>query len=557
MADGSDARRLGGLSRRELLRYGIVGTGAALTAPLWSRLALAGPASAAPAVQPKKGGTMVIAWEADPGVLVPGLSTGGATVRALVLMYDSLVHEDYTKSANDVDTPPLVPGLAERWTISSDGMTYTFTLRRGAKFHDGTEVDAEAIKFNFDRALDEKHPHFDATLRSINLSLVGYHVIRDTRVVDKYTFQMTLREPFPSMVRNLATRTTGIVSPTAMRRMGNDRFALNPVGSGPFKFVEQERGVKAVLERNPDYWGGAPLLDRVVIRPIIEASSRVAALMAGEVDLMVVIPPDSVHQLRFNRSVTVAFAGPPHIWFWMLNNRATQTRDKRVRQAMNLAINREGLAKDIMRNTATVAKGPFPPGNPGYDRGNVPGYPYDPARARRLLAEAGFPNGFEMRAFYPASGTGMMVPTPMNEYIQANLRDVGIRVSFEVMEFGAFIARARLGLDDQTAALQTSWSSSDPFWLETMFHSDLHPPRGNVRTWYKNPEVDRLLDQARRELNDQRRLQLYRQAEKIIFDDAPWLFVVHDRSPIAYRAKVQNFVAPPSWSFDLRNVWLR
>ncbi len=554
MADQS-GREANLLSRRDLLRYGVLGTGAALTTPLWSTWALAGPA--APAVQPKKGGTIVIAWEADPGVLVPGLSTGGATVRALVLMYDSLVGEDYTKPASQVDTPPLIPGLAERWTISPDGLTYTFNLRRGVKFHDGSELDAEAIKFNFDRAIDERHPFYDATLRAINFSLVGYRVIKETRVIDRQTFQLILSEPFPSMLRNLATLTTGIVSPTAMRRLGKDRFALSPVGTGPFKFVEQERGVKAVLERNPDYWGGAPLLDRVVIRPVVEASSRVAALMAGEVDVMVVIPPDSVHQLRFNRSITVAFAGPPHIWFWMLNNRATPTRDRRVRQAMNYAINREGLAKDILRNTATVAKGAFPPGNPGFEKGNTTGYTYDPARARRLLAEAGYANGFEMKCFYPASGSGMMVPTPMNEYIQANLRDVGIRVEYEVMEFGAFIARARLGLDDQTGGLQTSWSSNDPWWLESMFYSELHPPRGNVRSWYKNADVDRLLAQASRELNDQRRLQLYRQAEKTIVDDAAWLFVVHDRSPIAYRAKVQNFVAPPSWNFDLRTVWLR
>ncbi len=548
------ADRATALTRRDLLRYGATGAGALLTAPVWTRLAAAGPH---PVLEPKKGGTLVIAWEADPGVLVPGLSTGGATVRALVLLYDSLVHEDLTKPAGQVDSPPITPGLAERWTISPDGMTYTFFLRRGVKFHDGTEVDAEAVKFNFDRAIDERHPFFDATLRSINFSLVGYRVIKETRVADRYTFQLVLSEPFPSLLRNLATRTTGIVSPTAMRRLGKDRFALAPVGSGPFKFIEQERGVKVVLERNPDYWGGAPLLDRVVIRPIVEAASRVAALVAGEVDVMVVIPPDSVHQLRFNRSIQVAFAGPPHIWFWMLNCRATPTKDKRVRQAMNYAVNREGLVKDILRNTATVAKGPFPPGNPGYAKDNVAGYTYDPARARRLLAEAGFPNGFEMKCFYPASGTGMMVPTPMNEYIQANLRDVGIRVSFEVLEFGAFIAKARLGLDDETSALQTSWSSNDPWWLESMFHSDLHPPKGNVRTWYKNPEVDRLLDQARRELNEARRLQLYRQAEKLITDDAPWIFVCHDRSPIAYRAKVQNFVAPPSWNFDLRQVWLR
>ncbi len=554
MAEGAD-RTLGKVSRRQVLRYGALSAGAALTSPLWTPLGvLAQPA--APAVHPRRGGTLVVAWEADPGVLVPGLSTGGATVRALVLMYDGLVHEDYTQPASKVDTPPIVPGLAERWQISPDGQTYTFNLRRGAKFHDGTDVDAEAVKFNFDRSMDERHPHFDATLRSINFSLVGYRFIRETRVVDRHTFQMVLREPFPSMLRNLTSRTTGIVSPTAMRRLGNDRFANTPVGSGPFKFAEQDRGVKAVLERNPDYWGGAPLLDRVVVRPITEASSRVAALVAGEVDVMVVIPPDSVHQLRFNKSIVVAFAGPPHIWFWMLNNRATPTRDRRVRQAMNYAINREGLAKDILRNTATMAKGPFPPGNPGYDRNNVAGYTYDQARARRLLAEAGFPNGFEMRAFYPGSGTGMMVPNSMNEYVQANLRDVGIRVEFEVMEFGAFIARARLGLDDQTAALQTSWSSNDPFWLETMFHSELHPPRGNVRTWYRNPEVDRLLDAARKELNEPRQLQLYRQAEKIIFEDAPWLFVVHDRSPIAYRAKVQGLVASPSWYFDLRKVWL-
>jgi peptide/nickel transport system substrate-binding protein len=550
-------RAMNRLSRREVLRIGVFGTGAALTVPFAPTWAMAGSAQTAPPVQPKKGGTLVVAWEADPGVLVPGLSTGGATVRALVLIYDGLVHQDLTKPASQVDTPPLIPGLAERWTISPDGLTYTFNLRRGAKFHDGTEFDADAAKFNFDRAMDEKHPFFDATLRSINFSLAGYRWIRETRVVDKYTFQMILQEPFPSMLGNLASRTAGMVSPAAMQRLGRERFAQAPVGSGPFKFVEQERGVKAVVERNPNYWGGAPLLDRVVIRPIIEPSSRVAALVAGEVDVMVVIPPDSVHQLRFNKNIIVAFAGPPHIWFWMLNCRATPTKDRRVRQAMNYAINRQGLTKEILRDTASVAKGAFPPGNPGFDRNNVQGYTYDPPRARRLLAEAGYQNGFEMRCFYPASGTGMMVPTPMNEYVQANLRDVGIRVQFEVMEFGAFIARARLGLDNETSALQTSWSSDDPFWLETMFDSELHPPKGNVRTWYKNEQVDRLLDQARREMNQPKRLQFYRQAEKMIVEDAPWVFVCNDRSPIAYRAKVQNFVAPPSWDFDLRTVWLK
>lgn len=535
------------MSRRDLFRTGAAAAGLTLLRNTpW-------PAWAEAQETPKKGGTLIIAWEADPDVLVPGASTAGATARANRLIYDTLIQEDLTKSVMEVVSPPLVPGLAESWTISPDRLTYTFRIRQGINFHDGTPLDAEAIKFNFDRAMRPDFAYFDSTAKSILNPF--YKWIKEVQAADKYTLRITLHEPFASILLSLANPNTGIISPTAIKKWGNEQLGAHPTGSGPFKFVERERGVKVVLERNPQYWGGAPYLDQVIIRPIIEDSSRIAALQAREVDMVVVVPPDSVQLLAATKDIDVVFAGPPHIWFWMLNCRSTPTKDKRVRQAMNYAVNKEALTRDILKGTAIPAKGPFPPGNPAYNP-EVQGYPYDPDKAKRLLKEAGYPDGFDMKCFFAISGSGMMVPVPMNTFIQGNLRDVGIKVSFETLEFAAFIAKARKGLDDETSALQTSWGSNDMYWLEQMFHSSLHPPNGNVRTWYKNEQVDALLAQARGEVDHEKRVKLYQEAEKLIIEDAPWLFVTSDRAPKAYHKSVRGFVSAPSWYFDLTKVWL-
>lgn len=518
----------------------------------------ASPVAAQPARAPapaagKPGGTLVIGWEADPNVLVPAGIALGSNYRAVRLIYEALVGQDLSKSASEAPAPPLIPRLAERWDISPDGLTYTFHLRQGVRFHDGTPFTSAAVKVSYDRSTDENSEFFDATARTINAPV--YRWVKSLETPDPFTVRYTLTEPFASFLLNMAGVPTGIISPEALKKWGKDGIADHPTGTGPFKFVESERGVKVVLERNAEYWGTVPLLDRVVLQPIIEPSARVAALQKGDIDVALVLPPDSVEPLQSSGQFDVLFGGPPHVWTWMLNTRATPTKDKRVRQALSYAINREALAKEILKGTAQVARGFYGPGNPAYNPATK-GYTYDPAKAKQLLAEAGYPNGFDMKVFFAVSGSGMMVPLPMNEFIQNNLKQIGVNVTYETLEFAAMVAKARLGLDDETSAVQTSWGADDPYFMEQMFSANYWPPKGNNRSWYQNDSVERLMAQARGEVDDAKRMQLYHQAEELLIEDAPWIFVVNDRAPIGVSKKVKGFVWPASWFFDLNTVSL-
>ncbi|MDP9372298.1 MAG: ABC transporter substrate-binding protein [Chloroflexota bacterium] len=496
---------------------------------------------------------MIFAWEADPTPLDPAVTTGAHIYRATRLMYETLVNSDLTKPASEVSSPPLIPGLAERWEISNDRLTYTFHLRKDVKFHDGTTFNAEAVKLNWDRGFDDKSPVFNPQTKSLLNPTLKW--VKEYRAVDDNTFAVTLKNPFASFLLHMSSESLGIISPEALKKHGNQNIGNNPTGTGPYRFVSREPGGKVDLERNKEYWGEQPYLDKVVIRPITEGGARAAALQAGEVDFIVVVPPDSTEALQKDSKLEVAFAGPPHIWFWMLNTRDTETKDKRVRQALNYAVNREGLVEDILGGTALPAGSPIPPGNPAYNR-DAKGYTFDREKAKALLKEAGVPMPLKLKGFIPQSGSGMMVPVPMDEFIQSNLRDIGVEVEFEVMEWGSFISRARKGLQNGEAFLNTSWGSNDMYWLEEMFSSALHPPAGNVRTWYANAEVDKLLDQARGEGDQQKRIALYQQAEALVVDDAPWLFVCHDRAPKAFSKKVKGFVGAPSWYFDVTRLSL-
>ena len=498
------------------------------------------------------GGTMLVAWEAEPWPLDPTGTTAASVMRATRLIYQTLILPDLTQSADDVPAPPLVEGLAESWEVDEDATEFTFSIRQGVEFHDGTPLDANAFVFNWDRALNEDFEHYSGQAASFLNSTLRW--VESYEAEDDMTFTVQLSEPFASFLLHMSNEAFGVISPAAIEEHGED-IGSNPVGTGPFRYVDRVAGDRIDLERNEDYWDDNARLEGIVIRPISESASRVAALQGGEVDFVVTIPPDSVQMLEDEPDIEVVFAGPPHVWFWMLNFRDTPTQDKLVRQAMNYAIDRESLVNDILSGTAEPAAGPVPPGNPAYNP-DVTGYEYDPERALALLEEAGYGDGFELAGFVPDSGSGMMVPMDMNEFIQSNLADVGISVTFDVMEFGAFIERGGQGLQEEDGFLQTSWGSNDMFWVEEMFHSALHPPNGNVRTWYDNPEVDELLEQARGEADEELRVSLYQQAEELIIEDATWLFVCHDRAPKAYHNSVQGFVGAPSWHFDMINMRL-
>lgn len=510
--------------------------------------------SVAPAAQPTaatagtSGGTFIAGWEAEPGAFENDLDRGAVTRTLLHNIYDRLVERDMTVKSNQ----PLVPSLATSWTVSPDAKTYTFKIRPGVKFHDGTELDAAAVKFNIDRDFDPSHPFYHQAGAGSNA--LGYKDLDKVEAVDKYTVRVTHKTPFADFLPVLAFGTYSIASPTAIQKYGNVEYPNHPVGTGPFKFVGRQKGVKVDFARNPDYWAGAPKIDGFTVRPLPEAVTRVTALLTGEVDWINAVAPDSMAKVQGNQNLVLQLAQLPNTWGYIPNHKYAPTNNLKVRQAMSWAVDRETLAKDIMKGLAIPAVGTHAPGTPGYDP-NLKGYGHDPAKAKQLLSEAGFPNGLKMTVWIPAGGAGSPFGVQMNEFIQQNFKDVGIDAQFLQQEFQTFNDNMQKGTQKGVDALQVGFSVDELVNLQKMFRSDLQPPNGEANPgWYSNPKVDSLLKQALGTTDEAARKKLYFQVEQLVVDDAAWVFVVNQKAARAWNKKIHGFVNPDSYMMTFRTI---
>ena len=491
------------------------------------------PAAAQPA------GTLVVGLVAEPVNLDPAQVTDLNSNRVGRRIVETLV------TFPDESTQ-VVPGLAESWTVSKDGLRYTFKLRKNVAFHDGTPMNAEAVKFSIERQINPEHPF--NKLGKYPFANYFFGNVKAVEVVDPQTVEFVLKEPRASFLAILTAGAASVVSPTAVKKLGAD-YALTPVGTGPFKYVSWDRGQRVVLEKNPSYWKFPVKVDRVVFRPIVEDQARLTELMTGTLDLMVGTPPDFVAQLEKSPTITLLKQVGAHVWYLGVNNQKKPLDDKRVRQAMNYAVNKEAIVRDVLKGTGSLSAGPVLPGTWGADAALKP-YPYDPARARKLLAEAGFPNGFSTTLWVPESGSGMQSPVAMSTVIQSNLKAVGINVALQTFEWGAFIAKLR-SKDQELFALSWMAGNEDPdMVMYPLLHSSQWTPGGPNRALYKNERFDDLLHQARLTTDDKKRAELYRQAQRIMYDDPPWIFIDHEIQTAAHSKRVQGFKLHPS--FDLR-----
>jgi peptide/nickel transport system substrate-binding protein len=444
------------------------------------------------------------------------------------------------------DSTQVVPGLAESWTISPDGLLYTFKLRKGIQFHDGTPFDAEAVKFSIERQIVPDHPQHK--LGKYPFANYFFGNVKAIEVMDPSTVRFALKEPRASFLTIMTAGAASVVSPTAAKKLGVD-YASNPVGTGPFRYASWERGQRVVLEKNPGYWRHPVRIDRVIYRPIVEDQARLTELLTGSLDLIVGVPPDFVGQLENHPKVTLARQVGAHVWYLAFNNQKKPFDDKRVRQALNYAVNKEAIARDVLKGTGAVSKGPVLPNTWGDEPGLKP-FPYDPERAKKLLAEAGHPNGFSTTLWVPESGSGMQSPVAMSTVIQSNLKAVGVNVALQTMEWGTFLAKLRTK-EQEMFALSWMAGAEDPdLVLYPLLHSSQWTPTGPNRALYKNARFDELLQQARLTTDQSRRAQLYREAQRILHDDPPWIFIDHEVQTAAHAKRVQGFKLHPS--FDLR-----
>jgi peptide/nickel transport system substrate-binding protein len=467
------------------------------------------------------------------------------------MVYDRIVERDVSVKA---DLPPFGPGLATSWEVSPDAKVYTFKLRQGVKFHDGTPVDAEAIKFNIERNWNPNHPQYHKAGAGANA--LGYKDLDKVEVVDASTVRVTHKNPFADFLNVLAFGTYSIGSPTQIQKVGNDEFGNQPVGSGPFKYVSRERGVKMVFEKNPTYWGGAPALDGFIIRPLPEAVARLTALETGEVDWTNNVHPDSIEKVRANPNLVIDLAQLPNTWGYIPNHRNELTKNVKLRQALNWAVNREALCKDIMRGLAVPSTSPFAPtGTAGYNP-NIKGYSFDPSKAKALLAEAGY-KGEELRFQIPQGAVGSPFAVQMNEYLQQNFKDAGINVKIEALEAQVMQDNLSKGMAPDVHAFSVGFSVDEMVNLQRHYRSDLVPPNGNTNPgWIENPDLDALLKKALETSNDEERKKIYFDVQQRAVDLAAWVWVVHQKGARAWSKKVQGFVNPNSYMFTFKTVTL-
>ena len=487
---------------------------------------------------------LVVGQIAEPASLDPAVSTATNDFRILINLYEGLVR--YKPGTLEVE-----PALAESWTISDDGRAYEFKLRSGVTFHDGTPFDAEAVKFNFDRMLDENHPA--ANTGPFPLAFF-FSAVERVEAVNAGTVRFTLKEPFAPFLSNLAYPTGLIVAPSAVTERGSE-YGRNPVGTGPFRLVEWQGNRQVTMERNDDYWGDPAKLQAVVFRPITDANTRAAEMLAGGIDVMVEVPPDALAQFQGAPEFAIHEQAGPHLWFLILNTKEGPLKDKRVRQAVNYAIDKQAIADNILQGTAEPAKGPIAPAFQWAYDPTIQGYPYDPEKAKALRKEAGAENA--SLTFYVAEGgSGMLDPVAMGTAIQANLADVGLNAKIETYEWNTYLANVNPGLQGKADMAEMAWMTNDPDTLPYLtLRTDALPENGGFNSgYYSNPELDRILDGARRDSDQAKRADLYRQAQKIIVEDAPWAFVAHWKQNAVTTAAVQGFELQPSFFLLLDDV---
>jgi len=514
------------------------------TAALLAMTPMASMTASKPALAQTPPGVLIVAQIAEPKSLDPHAVTAVNDFRILMNIYDGLVR--YKPGSLEVE-----PALAESWEVSEDGTVYTFTLREEVAFHDGHPFNAAAVKFNFDRMLDESHPFHDTGPFPLSFF---FSAVDSVEAPNDHTVIFTLKEPYAPFLSNLAYPTGLIVSPAAVEEYGKD-YGRNPAGTGPFKFVEWESNAKVVVEANGDYWGGVPKLKAVVFRPITDANTRVAEMLSGGIDVMVEVPPDNLATFGDDPSFTVFEQAGPHLWFLILNAKEGPMADKRVRQAVNYAIDKKTLVENVLQGTAEVASGPTPPAFAwAYNEALEP-YPHDPEKAKALLAEAGA-EGASLTFYVTEGGSGMLDPIAMGSAIQADLAEIGLDVAIETYEWNTFLGKVNPGLEGKADMAEMAWMTNDPDTLPYLaLRTDAFPDKGGFNSgYYSNPEVDTLLEEARRATDQSKRAELYKQMQEIVYEDAPWAFIANWKQNAVTSARVEGFALQPSFFLLLHDV---
>jgi peptide/nickel transport system substrate-binding protein len=474
---------------------------------------------------PQRGGSLTIGIAADPDGLDPHKTVAAATFQITRNIYDTLVQTDAQSQ--------LQPDLAEKWTAGPDGLTWTFTLRDGVKFHNGRTLTSDDVKFSFERLLSPQ----TASPRAGDFAN-----IKSITTPDPRTVVFELKQPQATFLSNLAYGWAAIVPREAAATLRDQ-----PVGTGPFKFVEWVKDGYVKLARFDDYFmKGVPYLDQATFKVITDPVTRLAALRAAEIDVIPELPVQDTAAVRQDpelKLIEVPFNGIQYI---ALNNKVAPFDNPKVRQALTYAIDRKAVIDTAQFGVGVPVGSHLAPVSDYYV--DLTGkYPYDPQRARQLLAEAGYPDGFE---------TTMILPQPYDFHIRNGqvvadqLSKVGVRVKLETMEWGTWLKQVYNGRQFAMTAIGAT-GRLDPEPFMSVYTS---ASKENFRN-YANPQYDRLADQARVATDSKQRHDLYAQMQTILADDAAALWLLAPMSSVTVRRPVQGWQVYPIDIYDLRTVW--
>ena len=474
-------------------------------------------------------------------------------------IFEGLVLWDLTRTDKLAD---LRPGLAEKWEQAADDKrTWVFHLRHDVKFHDGTEFNADAVIWNLERYFNKTSPQFEVQAAGIAGARVP--LMSSYKKIDDYTVAITTKTPasyFPYMAVYLL-----FTSPTSFEKAGKDWAkvaALPAAGTGPFKITRVVPRESVDLAKWDGYWDKAKMakVDHIVLLPVAEANARLAALRSGQVDWIEVPPADGIASLKA-AGFKITTGSYPHVWPWFYNIGATDSpfKDVRVRQALNYCVDRDSLVA-LLNGTAEPAVGWLKANDPHFGS-PTNHYSFDSAKGKALLAEAGYgpTKPLSFKVMISTSGSGQMLPLPMNELLQENLKQAcNVDVTFNTVEWQVLLTASR-GVPDNpglqgAVALNVSSPASDVGVMARYFSSANFSPNGfNFEHW-KDDKFDQALATLAGATDEKTISQAYRTASERLIDDPPWLYIVHDLNPRAMSSKVKGFVSPQSWFIDLTLV---
>ncbi len=467
------------------------------------------------------GGELVVALATQPSAIDPINAPSVVESNVAWQMFDSLVWVN--------DEGQIEPALATSWDVSDDGTVYTFHLRDGVTFHDGEVFNADAVKFTWEAGKNPENAYFDA-----------FELASDVQVIDESTVAITSAEPNSLFLIQIGYGWP-MLPPEYYTKVGLDGFAKAPVGTGPFQLTEWVQGDRIVLDKFKDYWRtGYPKLDRVTFRPITESSTRAAAIRTGDVDIVQRLSPTDELSIKDAPGVNVIEYANNRVYYIAFNNLTSgkdgPTADVKVRQAMNYAIDKTSIINALFEGKGNPSSALLTAGDVGYDSA-VTAYPFDPDKARSLLAEAGFPDGFDIDMSCPSDAYTNFVE--VCEAVVAQLKDVGINAKLDVMESGAFWD---LEANKQLPPLfGDSWSanSNEASAYDRLFGA-LGGEGASYSTW-SDPTIDDLLGQVRTTLDDAERAAVFTKIHHQLHDDPPFIYLYEPVTIEATTSRVLNY----------------